>query len=308
MFNAWSFNLSESSCASYDASHPNVISGRDSSYGIIPFKSTNSCSWIDNYLGGDLTHPSNSTIVDMFHSGLSTDVYDDNLISCYNHSPNAWINLRFSDTIMGCCGPSVHATGDPDLGGVGMLTAYAFETIFTTLCVIAAIQNDVGFEYSGKFYLKKAFHIHQYCMRRTMETFLDAAIFFDLSVSVAGLGGIAWRLVVICYLMTCTLLGLIFYTRIPLQRMVGKNFKENELGFGQVLAAVMWLPVVVEYFQIAFYGDIHGLKGRLPDTYTVMRDSTNNPYRGTQDSVSQELCTEGLVGTLPSGVQYTGRS
>jgi hypothetical protein len=299
-----------------------------------------------------------------------------------------------------------------------MLMAYAFETIFTTICVIATIQKDDSFEYGGKFNLESAIQIHHYCMERTMETFLDAAIFFALAINVASLRGIisskqalyasiqsaniavfsltpvltilslrfnklrrrtlrvslaivattmttaivlcgftyeiisqsnwfvicydtgvqslvwitvitftgwvvyqlilgpayyfltlffrhqlwgdrskqssnffgrlqevhrgrrsarrerrerrkhriltqvwrvivpdeqpfAGRLAVICYLMNCMHLGLIFYTRMPMQKMAGKNFKENEFGFGQILAALMWLPVAVEYFQIA---------------------------------------------------------
>jgi hypothetical protein len=102
------------------------------------------------------------------------------------------------------------------------------------------------------------------------------------------------------------LLGMILYIRLPMQKVAGKHFKENELGFGQILAALMWLPVVVEYFQIAvcrslYYfmgsdilrrsdittdGSIKGLKGRLPDTYTVVRNPTDNPRGGAGDGTS----------------------
>jgi len=353
--------------------------------------------------------------------------------------------------------------------------AYAFETIFTTLCVFATIRKDDAFEYGGNFNLKSVVQIHQYCMQRTMETFLDAAIFFALAVNVAGLRAItrrkqtlyasmqtaniavfsiapvltilslrynqlrrrtwrvslaiiattmatvvvicgtmygfgtlsnwffvcynpnipsfvwvtiltlmcwleyqvilgpacyfltlffryqlwrvrskqspnffvrlldvnhgrrsarqqrreqrkhpilaqvwrvivpddqpfAGRLAVICYIMTCMLLGMILYIRLPMQKVAGKHFKENELGFGQILAALMWLPVVVEYFQIAvcrslYYfmgsdilrrsdittdGSIKGLKGRLPDTYTVVRNPTDNPRGGAGDGTSPD--------------------
>jgi len=110
--------MSVSSCARYNNSHPNATS--DLFYSGIPLKSTNSCSWIDNYLDGPITHPSTSTMADIFHNGLPADLHDNNLISCYDQSPDIYIGLHSSETIQGCCGASVQATGDPDLGGIGV--------------------------------------------------------------------------------------------------------------------------------------------------------------------------------------------
>jgi len=113
----WGFDMSVSSCASYNASHPNISSEFMLT---IPLKPTNSCSWIDNYLAGNLSHPSNSTLADMLHSGLSADLYDDNLSSCYNQSPGVFMEIQYSHILYGCCGDSAQATGDPDLGGIGV--------------------------------------------------------------------------------------------------------------------------------------------------------------------------------------------
>lgn len=81
-------------------------------------------------------------------------------------------------------------------------------------------------------------------------------------------------------------------TRNQVHRLAGEKFEDDELGYGQIVAALLWLPVVVEYgyiFSCEYHpswsihtvvlmtyisftvGAKRGLRGRLPTTYTAVR-------------------------------------
>ena len=121
------------------------------------------------------------------------------LIRCYDASlgpsPDNYLHGALQ-----CCGSSSFAAGDQDLGGIGVsiqildrlalsnravgpqiLTALAFEAFFTSLILIEAIWDTP--EATHRFHLPSA-------IKGTIETFLDTAIFFSLSVFIAAVAAI----------------------------------------------------------------------------------------------------------------------
>ena len=60
-----------------------------------------------------------------------------------------------------------------------------------------------------------------------------------------------WRLAIYSFIFTWSQLGFIFYRRFKLGSCAkGGVYKENQLGFGQTLAALIWLPVLADFGDI----------------------------------------------------------
>jgi len=128
---------------------------------------------------------------------------------------------------------------------IQMLTAYVFEVIFSTLCVIAAIhKHPDNRDYQGVLY--NSIRKHEFCIYRTMEIFLDAATFFAFSIGVAGLTGI-WESGFESYKKNLTMSVAVF-SILPLLVVLPLSYdrlRRKRLRVGFVILAMLMATVLV---------------------------------------------------------------
>jgi len=62
-----------------------------------------------------------------------------------------------------------------------------------------------------------------------------------------------WIVATFSLLVTWVEAAFVIFDRVRMQRQAGDAYQENLMGYGQVLAALIWVPVIVEYVYIAIF-------------------------------------------------------
>lgn len=91
---------------------------------------------------------------------------------------------------------------------------------------------------------------------------------------------------VLAFLAMWTSLAIFFWFRRVSNKGAGDSSGDREWSFGQIVAIVTWIPVLLEVFTILHRGAEKGLTGLLSDRYIVKREQK---HTNSKDSIYQEL-------------------
>lgn len=84
-----------------------------------------------------------------------------------------------------------------------------------------------------------------------------------------------------------TLLGVLLVSRNQVENIVGNGFRVNDWGYGQILALITWIPVLVDFGHLFFNSPKKGLEGRIPRPWQVQKGG--EPENTSEEDDTHEL-------------------